>query len=144
MLRERNGELFDTDISSSEDLDVTLLSRKLIERYGLSLGCLDKAVYVWRNHDGNITSSINGLRAMMVSRYVYRKNGFKIPDNLSWKSLFLRPGFWLPSKVKKHLVPAKNLARRLSGGKLYPNSHTESEFDINPYWFRRETSLTTS
>ena len=137
---EGRQELFNLSMKANEDADVTLYSRRLLVEGNLGLGFLDEPVYVWRDHEGNISNAIGGLESTRQTRFAYRNNGLDYPSHLTLKGCLKRPGFWLPRTVKSRLNPLKNKIRRLSGGRLYEKSYHE-ELDIDPYWFKEEVNV---
>lgn len=123
--------MFDRDIGCGEDLDVSLYSRRLIERYRLKLAFVNKLVYIRVENEGNITYTMQIREKIKQLKYVYEKNQF----HLLWENL-RRPFFWLPGRIKGPLKPLRKIVNGLGFGMLYPIR--EELVDINPYWFRKK------
>lgn len=97
----RNGKLFDERIASGEDLAVTLLSKKLLESDNYRLGYVSSPVYVYRNHELNISHMITDeelsqSKASLASDYFV--------DGSSQKSLIQKIWSLVPLSVRK-MVP---------------------------------------
>ena len=131
----RKGEIFGLDVKSCEDFDCTLFSRKIIERGELTLGFVDACLYVWMDHDGNISHSITSFEHEMDVRYIYRKNGYRDPDGSFLMKNLRRPGFWLPESVKQELRPLKNKINKFTFGFMFNDSQLV-DMDMDLYWFR--------
>lgn len=131
MMKGRKNELFDRNMGCGEDLDVSLYSRRLIERYRLKLAFVDKLVYIRVENEGNITYTMQTREKIKQLKHAYEKNQF----HLLWDNLRM-PFFWLPGRIKGPLKPLRKIVNGLGFGMLHPIR--EELVDINPYWFRKK------
>jgi len=140
MMNGRANSLFDTELDCVEDLDVTMYSRKIIEKHNFRLDFIDGILYIWVRSKDNITELVRERTVRKQVEIVFEKNGFDASDYVReslLKKLIIRPGYWLPEKIKRQLRPIKNEISRLTGNRLYPGPEKSiTQTVINPFWFR--------
>lgn len=136
MLGQKSGELFDESIVASEDMGVTLISRRVMEKERFNLGFVDEMLYIWINHEGNITNNTPRKELEEVTVQTYREFEFDELVVPRWKLHLTRPGFFLPESVKRGIRPLTKRLNRLFFGKLFPHNYEVS--NVNPYWFREQ------
>lgn len=136
----RGKQLINPEFISNEDFDLTLLSRRLLmDNEDLSLGYLDKLVYLWFIHPGNISNTTEwGVQKKEIER-IFEANGFapEVPDVPKVKltarliSMVKYPGSLLPEEIKARLRPH---IRKLTGGRVCPEPPEPPDIDIE--WFK--------
>lgn len=138
MRKGRENQVFDRKVVCAEDMDVTLYCKSLMIEEGLSLGFVDRVVYIWVNSEGNITQHTSRAKGRRQIKRIYEKVGFENPVAYSWVTDYIRrPFFWLPEPIKEPLRPLRELVKQASKGLLFPDSSLKPS-DMDPYWFKKE------
>lgn len=139
----RNNEMFDKTLTGCEDLDVTLYCRRLLSDHPeLKLGYIDGLLYVHVKNDESISATETHKRRINEISLAYRKNGFEAPnEDLRFsrlKRIIRTPFFWIPERIKRPLLPLRELVRKTTNGKIFPSIPLK----INPYWFKEKSDFT--